>query len=92
MDFFLLPPGWLVMAIYFLSLELVFRTPTGDPYDSVFIRLQLGLFFPSTEINMSELDQIAGIVGGALTLLVSIYDVTKGRDIIRTTFQRWWPG
>lgn len=82
------PVMWLGTAIHLLPLELIFGTPIKGP---PFIGLQLGLFFPSTEINISELDQIAGVVGGALTLLVSIYDVTKGRDIIGNTFQRWWP-
>lgn len=92
MNFLFLPVGWLAMAMFFLPLEFIFGTTTRAPYESLFIELHGRLFFPSTEINISELDQIAGVVGGALTLLVSIYDVTEGRDIIGNTFQRWWPG
>ncbi|KAH7230879.1 hypothetical protein BKA59DRAFT_488520 [Fusarium tricinctum] len=88
MSLIMLPITWIGMTTYFLPFGLIFGMPIWDSYEDSFIMSQFGFFFPRTEIDVSELDQIAGIIGGILTLFFSIYDVTKGMNIIRNTFER----
>lgn len=85
----MLPLAWIGVIWPLLPLRSVFETPVWEPSESLIIVFVSDLFFPSTGIGVLELDQVAGMIGGTLTLLVSVYDVMKDMNIVGNTFERW---